>query len=110
MKLLHVCEVILCAAIIVFLLFLAARSHYRNPDNWERGEYVTLRRSHMHEGCGGAWMFIGKSELAPLSDKDRFNTHVCDKCQATNVVLNAVWPEHKREWRGKKCAPLSRLF
>ena len=70
-----------------------------DADGWQRGEYVTLRRSHYHAGCGGQWLYRGQVERAGMSDTDRFFLHTCDKCGATNKVLNAQWPEHKREWR-----------
>ena len=99
---------------VIALLFLALAvglsiAHYRDESNWERGEYVTLRRAHYHEGCGGEWRYSGQSEVAPFSERDRFNLHTCSRCGETNKVLNAIWPEHRREWRSA-CVPLSRVF
>jgi hypothetical protein len=70
----------------------------RVSDGWERGEYVTLRKSLNH-GCGGQLIFNGRATPAPYSEGVNFCEHVCDKCGATNQVLNATWPKHKQEWR-----------
>jgi len=68
---------------------------------WQRGEFVTLRRIYPHQRCGGQMVFNGQSVPAPYSEKERFYTHVCDQCGVTNQILNATWPQYKREWRSK---------
>jgi hypothetical protein len=67
-------------------------------EGWERGEYDTYRKTLKHE-CGGQFVFNGHAKPAPYCDGVNFCEHVCDKCNATNQVLNATWPQHKREWR-----------
>lgn len=70
-------------------------------DGWEQGEFITYRKTYAHS-CGGTLTFNGKSERAPYSENDVFYTHVCDKCNVTNQMLNAHWPQFKREWRDAK--------
>jgi hypothetical protein len=71
----------------------------KTQSDWQEGEYVTYRRVYPHQRCGGHLVFNGQSTPAPYSDKECFYTHVCDKCSATNQILNTTWPQHKREWR-----------
>lgn len=68
-------------------------------NEWEQGEFVTLRRVYPHQRCGGHLVFNGKATPAPYSEKEFFYTHVCDLCGATNQILNATWPQFKQEWR-----------
>jgi hypothetical protein len=68
---------------------------------WQQGDFVTYRRIYPHQRCGGQMVFNGKSERAPYSEKDFFHTHVCDLCGTTNQILNATWPQYKREWRSQ---------
>jgi len=68
-------------------------------NEWERGEFVTLRRVYPHQRCGGHLVFNGQAKPAPYSEKEYFYTHVCDLCGATNQILNATWPQFKQEWR-----------
>jgi hypothetical protein len=70
-------------------------------DEWQQGDFVTYRRIYPHQRCGGQMVFNGKSERAPYSETDRFYDHVCDKCSTTNQILNATWPQYKREWRAQ---------
>jgi hypothetical protein len=72
-----------------------------STDEWQQGEFITLRRIYPHQRCGGQMTYNGKSERAPYSETDFFNTHVCDLCGATNQILNATWPQYKREWRAQ---------
>lgn len=68
-------------------------------DGWSAGEWITYRKQLPHGGCSGSLTFNGQSTPAPFSETERFYTHVCDKCSATNSILNATWPQFKREWR-----------
>ena len=68
-------------------------------NEWEQGEFVTLRRVYPHQRCGGYFVFNGKATPAPYSEKEFFYTHVCDLCGATNQIFNATWPQFKQEWR-----------
>ena len=70
-------------------------------NEWEKGEFVTLRRVYPHQRCGGHLVFNGKATPAPYSEKEFFYTHVCDLCGATNQILNATWPQFKQEWRAQ---------
>lgn len=70
-------------------------------NEWQQGDFVTYRRIYPHQRCGGQMVFNGKSERAPYSETDRFYDHVCDKCSTTNQILNATWPQYKREWRAQ---------
>jgi hypothetical protein len=70
-----------------------------STDEWQQGDFVTYRRIYPHQRCGGQMVFNGKSERAPYSENDYFHTHVCDLCGTTNQILNATWPQYKREWR-----------
>jgi hypothetical protein len=101
-------------AIIIFMLFmlaLTAVNYVRHMpaesrpapvlDGWIQGEFVTYRKTYDH-GCGGTLTFNGKTDRAPYSETDVFYTHVCDKCGTTNQMLNAHWPQFKREWRDSK--------
>jgi hypothetical protein len=71
-------------------------------DGWTVGEWITYRKQLPHGGCSGYLTFNGQSTAAPFSETERFYTHVCDKCSATNNILNATWPQFKREWRDAK--------
>jgi hypothetical protein len=72
----------------------------RTADNeWQKGEFVTLRRIYPHKLCSGQLVFNGQGKPAPYSEKEFFYTHVCDLCGATNQILNATWPQFKQEWR-----------
>lgn len=68
-------------------------------DDWQRGEFVAFRMAYTHQQCGGHLVFNGQAKPAPYSEKEFFYTHVCDKCGATNQILNATWPQFKQEWR-----------
>jgi hypothetical protein len=68
-------------------------------DGWSAGEWITYRKQLPHGGCSGSLTFNGQSTAAPFSETERFYTHVCDTCNATNNILNATWPQFKREWR-----------
>jgi len=68
-------------------------------DGWTAGEWIMYRKQLSHGGCSGFLTFNGQSTPAPYSETERFYTHVCDKCGATNNILNATWPQYKREWR-----------
>lgn len=70
-------------------------------DEWQQGDFITYRRIYPHQRCGGQMVFNGKSERAPYSEKDFFHTHICDLCGTTNQILNATWPQYKREWRAQ---------
>ena len=70
-------------------------------NEWEQGEFVTLRKVYPHQGCDGHLVFNGQAKPAPYSEKEFFYTHVCDLCGATNQILNATWPQYKQEWRAK---------
>ena len=71
----------------------------RGEDVWQKGEFITFRKAFAHDQCPGNLVFIGEVKPAPYSEKDYFYTHVCDVCSATNQILNAQWPQYKREWR-----------
>lgn len=68
-------------------------------NEWEQGEFITFRKTLSHDGCIGQMVFNGQSKPAPYCETQRFYTHVCDKCSATNQILNATWPQYKQEWR-----------
>jgi hypothetical protein len=83
------------------LLILIVLSGCRNEksNEWEQGQFVTFKRIYPHQRCGGQLVFNGQSKPATYSEKESFYTHVCDKCSATNEILNATWPKYKQEWR-----------
>jgi len=96
--------VIMFLAIVLLALpfcGMSFKSEVKATDEWQQGEFITLRRIYPHQRCGGQMVFNGHSERAPYSESDRFYDHVCDKCGATNQILNATWPQYKREWRSK---------
>ena len=68
-------------------------------DGWSAGEWIMYRKQLPHSGCSGFMAFNGQSTAAPYSERERFYTHVCDTCGATNNILNATWPQFKQEWR-----------
>jgi hypothetical protein len=72
-----------------------------NQADWREGEFVMYRKQLPHQSCAGFLVFNGQSKPAPYSETERFYTHVCDKCSATNSILNTTWPQVKREWRDK---------
>jgi hypothetical protein len=74
------------------------------PDGWHSGDFVTYRKVYPHKLCfkDGNMVFNGRTDRAPYSETDVFYTHVCDKCGVTNQMLNAHWPQFKREWRDAK--------
>lgn len=95
--------------VMAFLLpyhFLKCRSEkhvasIESTDEWQQGDFITYRRIHPHQSCGGQLIFNGKSTVAPYSETERFYDHVCDRCGTTNQILNATWPQYKREWRAQ---------
>lgn len=80
---------------------LSALKVVQEVNEWEQGEFVTLRKSLPHAGCPGQLVFNGQAKPAPYSEREHFYTHVCDKCSATNQILNATWPQYKQEWRAQ---------
>jgi hypothetical protein len=72
-----------------------------STNEWQQGDFITYRRIHPHQPCGGQLVFNGHSTRAPYSETDVFYDHVCDRCSTTNQILNATWPQFKREWRSK---------
>jgi hypothetical protein len=80
---------------------LSCKSEIKATDEWQQGDFVTYRRIYPHQRCGGQMVFNGKSDRAPYSENDRFYDHVCDRCNVTNQILNATWPQYKREWRSQ---------
>ena len=72
-----------------------------SSEEWQQGDLITYRRIYPHQRCGGQMVFNGKSTVAPYSETERFYDHVCDRCGATNQILNQTWPQFKREWRSK---------
>jgi len=99
--------IIMFLAIVLFICSLFVSNSKKEAeiqprtDEWQQGEFITLRRIYPHQRCGGQLVFNGQSERAPYSEKDTFYTHVCDHCSATNQILNQTWPQYKREWRSK---------
>lgn len=78
---------------------LSALKAVQEANEWEKGEFVTFRKSLPHAGCTGQMIFNGQAKPAPYSEREQFYVHVCDKCSATNQILNATWPKYKQEWR-----------
>jgi hypothetical protein len=72
-----------------------------STSDWQQGDFITYRRIYPHQSCGGQMIFNGKSAVAPYSETERFYDHVCDRCGTTNQILNATWPQYKREWRAQ---------
>ena len=91
-------EAVVCKCLCIKCLKAdAAKSQSTNE--WEQGEFVTLRRIYPHARCGGQLVFNGQATPAPYSEKEFFYNHVCDLCGVTNQILNATWPQFKQEWR-----------
>jgi hypothetical protein len=85
--------------IVLLVLTIAVLSGCSKTESeWQEGEFVTFRKTLPHE-CGGQLVFNGTSKPAPYTERGNFFNHVCDKCSATNSVLNATWPQYKQEWR-----------
>jgi len=82
-------------------LFIPREQPKPSPADWREGEFVMYRKQLPHQSCSGFLVFNGQSTPAPYSETERFYTHVCDKCSATNNILNTTWPQVKREWRDK---------
>lgn len=93
-----ICTIILALFTVAGLIPFFKHTDKLVANEWEQGEFVTFRKTLLHE-CGGQLVFNGRSKPAPYCESDNFCEHVCDKCSATNQVLNATWPKYKNEWR-----------